>query len=115
MITPSENEKFAIPLVAEKVNLDAEGNYVPNVIRDKYDRIVSANGVILGGKIPKGGSISPLAKSSFFKEKYNVQQIIPACWGGSGSNPDNLIFPSHRQVNLSLYQSYKLVKLKFLR
>lgn len=100
MISPTENEKFAIPLIAPEISCDAIGNFVPNVLRDSFDRIRNASGLIHGGKLPKGSPPSQMMKEmkGNFKTKYEIVQIIPAVWGGSGCHPDNLNFPSYKQV-----------------
>lgn len=98
MISPTENEKFAIPLVEKSVSRDSGGNFVPRVIRDSIGRIKNASGLIKGGNLPKGDQPSEVTAEMLgsHKAKY-IQQIIPSIWGG-GNHVDNLVFPSHKQV-----------------
>uniref|UniRef100_A0AC34PUS3 Uncharacterized protein n=1 Tax=Panagrolaimus sp. JU765 TaxID=591449 RepID=A0AC34PUS3_9BILA len=100
MISPTENEKFAIPLIAPEVSCDAFGNFVPNVLRDSFDRIRNASGLIHGGQLPKGSPPTQVMKEmkGNSKTKYEIVQIIPSIWGGSGCHPDNLNFPSYKQI-----------------
>uniref|UniRef100_A0AC35FQ41 Uncharacterized protein n=1 Tax=Panagrolaimus sp. PS1159 TaxID=55785 RepID=A0AC35FQ41_9BILA len=108
MISPFANQKFAIPITANKVNRDSFGNFVPKVQRDSLDRIIKAEGIIEAkNEMPSGSTISPMLENVFRHHcgstKVNVQQIIPECWGGSGGHPDNYILPTTKQVSFSLF------------
>lgn len=103
MISPTENEKFAIPLVEKEVSLDSGGNFVPRILRDPTGRIKNASGLIKGGSLPKGDQPSKATAELLgsHKAKY-IQQIIPSIWGG-GNHVNNLIFPSQKQVRILLF------------
>ena len=119
MISPSVNQKFAIPITACRSNRDSSGNFVPAVVRDSYDRIVKAEGVIeVKDEMPSGSSISPMMENILRHHcgtKVNVYQLIPECWGGSGGHPDNYILPTPKQVKIfCLFYPFDLrVKLFF--
>uniref|UniRef100_A0A914YX05 Uncharacterized protein n=1 Tax=Panagrolaimus superbus TaxID=310955 RepID=A0A914YX05_9BILA len=106
MISPFDNQKFAIPIAASKVNRDSAGNFVPKVQRDLYDRITKAEGIIEAkDEMPSGSTISEMLENIFQRHcgtKVNVQQIIPKCWGGSGGHPDNYILPSAKQIKTKI-------------
>uniref|UniRef100_A0A7E4UYC2 COesterase domain-containing protein n=1 Tax=Panagrellus redivivus TaxID=6233 RepID=A0A7E4UYC2_PANRE len=97
MISPSEDIKFAIPLVEPLVCRDSVGNFVPHVVRDDYDRIVRAAGKIEGGVLPPGSVLSELLSETVTKEKVRIHQIIPVVWGGSGAHVDNVMYPTLKQ------------------
>ncbi|KAE9550701.1 hypothetical protein FO519_006084 [Halicephalobus sp. NKZ332] len=108
MISPTENQKFAIPLVETEVGLDSGRNFVPKVLRDSKGRIKNACGSIKGGNLPKGDQPSKVITEMIgsHKAKY-IQQIIPSIWGG-GSHLDNIIFPSHKQIKTKTFGVSKL-------